>query len=88
MAARDAKARRLNASIAANARWAREPNRTEATTAARRRSPQSFEYWREWAREQHPEMTPAGQLKAAKSAYREHMQRLAKKRKAAGETAA
>ncbi|MEV7014047.1 hypothetical protein [Streptosporangium sp. NPDC051022] len=37
--------RRTIAQIAANTRWAAEPDRTAATAAARRNSPASIEYW-------------------------------------------
>jgi hypothetical protein len=79
MAARDEQARRRSASIAADVRWAVCPNRAEATETARRASPQSLEFWRDWAAETHPEMDARGQLAAATSAHRAHMKQLSAK---------
>lgn len=77
MAARDPKARSRAASIASNSYWAMVPNRTEARACARAKSPTSFEYWREWAKTQHPNATAADQLAAAKNAHSAHMRRMA-----------
>lgn len=37
--------RTVNARIAANERWAKEPDRSQATAKARANSPASIEYW-------------------------------------------
>lgn len=79
MAARDEQARRRSSSIAADVRWAKCPNRSEATENARRASPQSLEYWRDWAAETHPEMGARGQLAAAQSAHRAFMKQMSAK---------
>lgn len=79
MAARDKVARRRNAAIAADVKWACTPNRTEATAAARAKSPVSFEYWLAWAADQHPDMDAAGQIKAAQNAHRAHQRRVSAK---------
>jgi hypothetical protein len=59
--------------------WAKTTNRSERAAKGYRKSPVSIDYWREWAREEHPEMAPKDQLKAAQNAYSAHMQEMAKK---------
>lgn len=72
MAAADPARRRLSASIAANASWARTPIRSERTAAARRSSPGSVEYW---LAEVDPDerMSPDDRRKAAVNARRAYM---------------
>jgi hypothetical protein len=80
------------ASIAANARWAKEDNRVGATAKARNNSPASIEYW---MRKVDPEarMPRDQRLRRAENAKKAHYQTLmrkarqAKERKAAGEMA-
>ncbi|OLT30070.1 hypothetical protein BJF79_39665 [Actinomadura sp. CNU-125] len=67
------------ARIAANASWAATANRSERAAKGHRASPVSIDYWRAWARDEYPEMSPGDQLKAATNKHSEHMQRMAKK---------
>ena len=74
--------RSVNASIASNARWSREPSRARATAKARAAGPGSVDYW---IARVDPDglMTPADRVAAAENARRAHFQRLAKRGRAA-----
>lgn len=73
-----ATARSSAARIAANSSWARTPNRTERTAAARAGNPRSYEYWL-------AKVTAEGTVReedrpaAAESAHRAYMQQLSRK---------
>lgn len=69
--------RSINASIASNARWSREPNRSRATAAARAAGPNGIEYF---LRQVDPdgEMTDADRYAMAENARREYFRRLGK----------
>ena len=69
--------RRTNASIAANARWSREPSRARATAPARAKGPGSLDYWMPRV-DPDEQMTYADRVRAAENAKREFYQRLAK----------
>ena len=69
--------RRVNASIAANARWAKEPSRSRATAAARAAGPGSVDYWLSKV-DPDGEMAADDRVKAAENARRLFYQRLAK----------
>lgn len=78
--ARDAAMMRsLAARIAVNTSWARTPNRTERTAAARKATPVQFDYWLAKAQEDHPDASPAEQRAMAESAWRAQQQRNALK---------
>ncbi|MFB4306897.1 hypothetical protein [Actinomadura sp. GTD37] len=79
MAAKDPTARSRSARIAANVGWAMTPNRTARASHGHRKSPVSLDYWRDWAKAQHPDMSAADQLKAAKNRHKAHMQQMALK---------
>lgn len=79
MPSSDPKARSRDARRAAHASWANTPNRKERAAKGHRKSPVSFEYWREWAREKYPAMSPGDQIKAAKNKHSEYMSQLSKK---------
>jgi hypothetical protein len=89
MSAQTSSERSAIASIAANARWSREKNRSLATAAARAAGPGSLDYW---MRRVDPdgEMTHADRVKAAENAKAEYYgrsmrnARAARRRKAAG----
>lgn len=70
--------RRVNASIASNARWAAEPSRARATAAARAKGPGSIDYWLPKV-DPDQQMTHADRVKAAENARRAFYQRLAKR---------
>lgn len=70
--------RRVNASIAANARWAAEPSRARATAAARAAGPGSIDYWLPKV-DPDRQMTHTDRVKAAENARRAFYQRLAKR---------
>ncbi|KAB2347287.1 hypothetical protein [Actinomadura rudentiformis] len=74
-----AEARSRAASIAAHASWAQTPDRTERAAAGYHASPQSLAYWIAWAKDTHPQMPHAQQVKAAKNAYSAHMRQLSAK---------
>lgn len=82
MAAKDKAARIRAASIAANKQWAMEPNRRERLANAHAKTPITFAYWRNWAAQNHPNMSPADQIKAATNAHRAWQQQQAAKRSA------
>lgn len=69
--------RRVNASIAANARWSREPSRARATAAARAAGPGSIDYWLTKV-DPDRQMTHGDRVKAAENARKEFYQRLGK----------
>jgi hypothetical protein len=69
--------RSVNASIAANARWAKEPSRSRATAAARANGPGSIDYWLNKV-DPDGRMAPDDRVKAAENARRAFYQRLAK----------
>ncbi len=69
--------RSVNASIAANARWSREPSRSRATAAARAAGPGSIDYWLTKV-DPDRQMSGADRVKAAENARREFYQRLGK----------
>jgi hypothetical protein len=69
--------RRVNASIAANARWAREPSRARATAPARAAGPASVDYWIGKV-DPDRQMSNVDRVKAAENARREFYQRLGK----------
>ncbi|WP_433364346.1 hypothetical protein [Streptosporangium sp. CA-115845] len=77
--------RKSIAKIAANTRWANEPDRTAATARAREKSPASISYW---LKQVDPEnaMPYAERIKRAenaKTAYYQKRMRLARQAKAA-----
>jgi hypothetical protein len=87
MAARDPKARKANARIAANVSWARTPVRSERTEIARRSSPGSIDYWLDRI-DPDGEMSTEDRRKAARNALRAYMGQLSQRRtkkKAAGD---
>lgn len=69
--------RRVNASIASNARWSREPSRARATAPARAAGPGSIDYWLTKV-DPDQQMTHEDRVAAAENAKRAHYQRLAK----------
>jgi hypothetical protein len=79
MAAKDPHVRSRSASIAANVGWAMTPNRSERASHGHRKSPVSLDYWRNWAKTQHPDMSAKDQLKAAKNAHSAYMKQMAAK---------
>lgn len=77
--------RRDQARNAANARWARESNRTGATAAARENSPASIEYWMRQV-DPNGRLPREQRLKQAENAKRAHygaLMRKARRAKAA-----
>lgn len=73
MASHDPSDRKLSASIAANTRWAKEPDRRAATAPGRRAALQRFED------EVDPErkLPPKERARRADNALKAHMQRIA-----------
>jgi hypothetical protein len=89
---RSASERSTQARIAANERWAKEPDRAGATAKARANSPASIEYWMKKVDpgEQMPRDQRLRRAQNAKTAYyqkRALAMRQAKAAKAAGEAA-
>ncbi|MFD1940569.1 hypothetical protein ACFSKW_54860 [Nonomuraea mangrovi] len=65
-------------SIAADISWARTPNRSERTEAARKASPKSLDYWIAKTRDEGI-VRPEDILAAAQNAYRAHMREMSLK---------
>jgi len=66
--------RRTHASIAANTRWANEPDRAAATAAARAKGPGSLEYW---IAKTDPDLPHAERVKRANNLKQVFYQKLA-----------